>query len=366
MVTIPTTAEIRDQIISDIEGKLSITVPALPKAFIRVLATALAGIQTLCYRFGLWIYKQIFAATADEAALILRGAQYGLSRSPAVRAILTAEATGTNGTQIPAGTLWVGDDNSLVYQQTETAQIAGGTAAITVECLTAGDDGNLSVDDTMKIGSPIAGIDDTATVTGTTTTGEDQESIESFRAQVMQREKNKPQGGAAPDYVGWALKVPGIVAAFAFRTAPGYVTIYPLVSLGINRLPDGTKIQEVEDYIGSTERRPLCANIIVAAMTEIENTVKISNMTPDTADLKSKIETEISNYLLTRYPKQYPKEGVPVDTVAAGALYGIAIAIGAHQLKLELYKGASGTPTDGYDLDYYELAKLAGGGIVWL
>ena len=362
MVTIPTTAEIRDQIISDIEGKLSITVPALPKAFIRVLATALAGVQSLAYRFGLWIYKQIFAATADEAALILRGAQYGLSRSPAVRAVLTAEATGTNGTQIPAGTLWVGDDNSLVYQQAETAEIAGGTAAIIVECLTAGDDGNLSVDDTMKIGSPIAGIDDTATVTGTTTTGEDQETIESFRAQVMEREKNKPQGGAAPDYVGWALEVPGIVKAFAHRISAGYATVYPMIALTGDRIPDAAKREEVLAYLSDLIRKPLQSTPVVEPMSEIVFDIEIADLAPNTATIKTAIEVALAVYLLTRYPRQYPNEPNATDVVSAAALSGISIDVGAAELTLTMKVG--GSPFPSKTLAAGQLAIL--GTVTWL
>ena len=362
MVTIPTTAEIRDQIISDIEGKLNITVPALPKAFIRIFATALAGVQTLCYRFGLWIYKQIFAATADEAALILRGAQYGLSRSPAVRAVLTAEATGTNGTQIPAGTLWVGDDNSLVYQQTETAEIAGGTAAITVECLTAGDAGNLANAETLSIGSPIAGIDSTATVDGTTTTGEDQESIESFRSQVMEREKNKPQGGAAPDYVQWALEVPGIVKAFAHRISAGYATVYPMIALTGNRIPDAAKREEVLAYLSDLIRKPLQSTPVVEVMSEIVFDIEIADLAPNTATIKTAIEAALAAYMLTRFPKQYPDETNATDVVSAAALSGISIDVGAAELTLTMKVG--GSPFPSKTLAAGQLAIL--GTVTWL
>lgn len=359
MVTIPTTAEIRDQIISDIEGKLGVNVPALPKAFIRVLATALAGVQSLAYRFGLWIYKQIFAATADEEALILRGAQYDLSRSPAVRAKLTAEATGTNGTTIPAGTLWIGDENSLVYQQTAAAEIASGTAAITVECLTAGDDGNLANAETLTIGSPIAGIDSTATVDGTTTTGEDQESIESFRSQVMEREKNKPQGGAAADYVGWALEIAGIAEAYGFRPTPGFVNVYPLTDDAdpANRIPGAPKLTEVEDYLDDTVRRPLNATVNAYAFTELDFDVDIANLLPNDATTKANIETAIENYMYARRPQQYDDEVNPTNIISAGEITAIAIAAGAITATVTLKNAGGGTITS-YTLQDSELSVL--------
>ena len=359
MVTIPTTAEIRDQIISDIEGKLGITVPWLPKAFIRVLATALAGVQSLVYRFGLWIYKQIFAATADNEALIKRGAQYGLSRSPAVRAKHTAQATGTDDTQIDGGTLWIGDENGLVYQQEETVVIAAGVAAITVECLTAGDAGNLAVDDILKIGSPIIGVDNTATVTGTTTTGEDQESIESFRAQVMQREKNKPQGGAAPDYVQWALEVAGIAEAYAFRPTPGFVNVYPLTDDPdpANRIPGAPKLTEVEDYLDDTVRRPLNAGVAAVAFTELDFDVDIADLSPGDATTKANILAAITVYMYARRPAQYADEVNPKNVISAGEITSIAIAAGA-QIATVTLKNAGGNPITSYTLQDSELAKL--------
>ncbi len=359
MVTIPTTKEIKDQIISDIEGKLGITVPWLPKNFIRILAKALAGIQTLAYRVGLWCYKQIFAATADEEALIRRGAQYGLSRSPAVRAKHTAQATGDDDIQIPGGTLWIGDDNGLVYQQQETVVITAGVATITNECLTAGDAGNLLVDDTLKIASPIAGIDDEATVTGTITTGEDQESIENFRKRIMQREKDKPQGGAASDYIGWAIKVAGIAEAYAFRPTPGFVNVYPLTDDPdlANRIPSSGKLTEVEDYLNETKRKPFGATVLALAMTELDFDVDIADLSPNDAITKANIETVITAYMYARRPQQYEDEVNPINVVSAGEIYFIAIAAGAKILTVTL-KNAGGSPITSYTLQDHELSVL--------
>jgi len=359
VVTIPTTAEIRDQIVSDVEGKLGITVPWLPKGFIRILAKALAGVQTLAYRFGLWCYKQIFAATADDEALVKRGAQYGLSRSPAVRAKVTAEATGDDDTEIPAGTLWIGDDNGLVYQQKEMVVISGGVAPITIECLTAGDAGNLLVDDTLTIASPIAGVDDTATVTGTTTTGEDHESIEDFRYRVMQREKDKPQGGAAADYVGWALEIAGIAEAYAFRPDPGFVNVYPLTDDPdpANRIPSSGKLTEVEDHLDDTVRRPLNATVSAVAFTELDFDVDIADLVPNDATTKSNIETAITAYMYARRPQQYEDEVNPKNVLSAGGITAIAITAGAFVATVTL-KNAGGSPIASYELQDHELLKL--------
>src|SRR4030042_357699 len=131
MVTIPTVAQIRQQIIADIEGRIGPTRPVLPKAFLRVLATALAGALALLYRVAAWVYRQIFPQTADDEALARIGERYNILRIAAVRAKVTATATGDDTTIIPAGTLWVAADGQ-VYSQTEDAEIDAGPASIPV------------------------------------------------------------------------------------------------------------------------------------------------------------------------------------------------------------------------------------------
>jgi len=358
-ITIPTTNELRDQIISDIEGKLGVTTPWLPKAFIRVLATALSGVLTLVYRFGLWCYRQIFPQTADDEGLLNIGGQYGLTRTAAVAAILTATATGTDDTTIPAGTLWTGDDNGLVYQQAEAVVIAAGSAVITVECLDAGDAGNMANGESLSIGSPIAGVDGTATVASTTTTGEDEEDIEDYRTRVLNRTQNQPQGGAAPDYVAWALEVAGIAEAYAFRPTPGFVNVYPLTDDAdpANRIPNAGKLTEVENYLSDTKRRPLNAIVSALAFTELDFDVDIADLSPNDATTKANIEAAITAYLYARRPNQYADEVNPKNIISAGEITSITIGAGA-QIATVTLKNAGGTPITSYTLQDSELAKL--------
>ena len=362
-MTIPTTTAIRDQIIVDIDAAIGQTSPILPKAFVRVLATALAGVLSLAYRFALWAYRQIFTATADEAAVLARGAQYGLAPSAAVAAVLDAEATGTDGITIPAGTLWYA--GTVVYSQQAAVDIAGGVAAITVGCLTPGDGGNLGIGETLNLASPIAGVDSEATTTGTTTTGEDAESLESFRAEVQERERRRPQGGATADYVQWALEVPGIVKAFAHRITPGYATVYPLVALtggAGDRLPDVTKRAEVLAYLEDLHRKPLQSTPVVEPMTEVEFDVTITDLSPDTAAIRAAIQSAIEAYLLTRYPRQYPDETAPTDVVSAAALSGVAVDAGMESGTLTME--ADAVPASTYTLAAGELAIF--GAMAWV
>lgn len=359
--TTPTLQEIREQIVTDIEGEIGQTVPILTKAFVRVLAVAIAGVQWLCYRFGAWLLLQIFTSTSDEAQLYRRGAQYGLAPTGATRAVLEAQATGVNGTTIPVGTLYNSSASGLVYQVTTAVDIAAGVATVEVECLTAGAAGNLDNGEPLTLSSTIAGIDSVATVTDTTTTGENAESVESFRAQVQEREANQPQGGAVPDYVQWQLEVTGIVKAFAHRITAGFATCYPLISLTGTRIPGPAKLEEVRAYLADPIRKPLQSTPLVIAMTEVVFDITITGLDPDTAELRAAIESALATYLLGRYPAQYPDEVAPTDVVSTSALSGVAT--GAGMASGVLTMDADATPATTYTLSPGELAII--GSMTW-
>lgn len=361
MITIPTIATIRDQIIADIEGKIGQTVPSLPKAFFRVLATALAGVLALMYRFGAWVYDQIFVSTADAEALVRRGAEYGLTRNPAQAAILTATVTGANDTITQAGWLW--QSGGIVYEQQADVAIVAGTAIITVECLTAGDAGNMANGAIISLVTPQTGVDNDATIASTTTTGEDEEDLEVFRSRIAFRQKNHPQGGAIPDYINWSLEVPGIVKAFAYNTSPGIVTVYPLIALTGTRIPDAAKLAEVDTYLENEYRKPLCATVITAAMTERIISTTVTSLTPDNAALRTAIETAWTEHLLGRFPKQYADEVQPTNVISLSGLLAEAMGAGAQGIVATMeIDGTPGTIQQ-YTLIDSEIVKL--GTVIW-
>jgi len=356
-VSIPTVAEIKAQIITDIETSIGATIPIMPKAFVRVLATALAGVIHLAYRFGLWVYKQIFAATADIEALISKAAEYGMTRNAAISAILTATVTGTTGITIPAGTLW-STAAGVVYEQEDAITLTAGTGTITIAALTGGIIGNLANGLLVTLASPISGVDADATIASTVTTGEDAEAVEDFRTRLVERIRFRPGVGTAVDYIRWAREVTGIVKAFAFNTAPGQVTVYPLLAItGASRIPAAGKITEVQDYLNVVTRKPLGAEVLAAAMTEIPVDLELSALVPDSAGLRTEIEDAIEAYLYTRYPRQYTDE-VATNIVSLASLYGVASDTGAQSITI-----ASSSMGAGLTLDDDEIVTL--GTVTW-
>lgn len=355
-VSISTTKEIRDKIVNDVESAIGQTIPFLPKAFIRVLAAALAGGLTLLYKFAAWVARQIFPQTSDREQLKKSGELVNVNEKTASQAVEEFLATGIDPTIIKAGFQWVGK-NQVTYSTVSDVSISGGVATIQGKALESGSIGNLNIDDEVQAVSPEPGIDNVAIVTGEITQGEDVEDLENYRDRTVERYQRKPQGGAEIDYIIWQKEVPGVTRAFAFITSPGIVTMYPLVDNDPGgRIPDQAKLDEVEDYVKTPGRAPLQArdNLITAAMTERIFSIEITNLIPDTQTAKDAIEAEIETYLLAREPVQFPDQIDKKNTISEAELTSVAVQAGGQSFDLVL-KLDAGVITS-YTLLFNELA----------
>jgi uncharacterized phage protein gp47/JayE len=222
--------------------------------------------------------------------------------------------------------------------------------------LESGEAGNLQAGETLNIVSAIPDVDGVATVSSITTEAEDQETLEEYRARVIERYQKRPQGGALIDYNIWAREVPGITRSFSYRVDPGFIAVYPIEDGGATRIPSAAKLAEVDAYINDPSRRPLQALTVVAAMTEVVFNVDISNLIPDTTDIRAEIEQNVEEFLLSRQPQQFLNEQNLKNVISEATMISIAIQSGAQSLDLVLKQDT--TPVSSYTLGNNELAIL--------
>lgn len=362
---IPTTNEIFERVLNDIESSINQTTPLLFKAFNRVISLAFAGVFTIQYKLAQWAIKQIFTVTQDSDSLELKGDQYNIPRKVATSAVLTVGLTGDNGTNIPSGTQFRGNSNGLLYSTSALLTIAAGVASGDVTCLTAGSDGNLINGSVMTILQPISGLDNQATVSATVTEAEDQEDIETYRSRIQDREKLPSQGGALVDYIIWAKEVAGITRAFAFghREEPsniteGYVYVYPLSDDDpVSRIPSAAKLTEVQEYIDDPTRAPLqVVEIVVPAMTEKTIDIDVTALSPNTAAIQAAFAENVEAYLLEREPQQFETQVDLKNVVSRAGIEAIYINSGAQSVTLTI--DVDTVLTETYTLEYNELAIL--------
>lgn len=365
--TIPTVSEIRARIITDIEGKIDQTTPALPKAFNRVLAGAIAGVVILLYNSILWVYRQIFPETADYAALVLLGKLVGLSPTTAVKAVITANVYGTTGESVAVGTTFRTATNYL-YQVTTGGTISGGQCLCTLTAITAGDASNVANGETLSILSPDTVLTGTAIVVSTTTAGDDAESEADFRSRVVVRYKRRHTGGSVADYYLWALEAPHVVwASPVAGDEPLDVWIYVEVDDQTDGIPTSGELTTVESYVttdpitGIQDRKPICDVVTALPISRKPFNVTI-DIKDGTAEIKSAITSALTDYFLDLSPYN---EGISTDNNSAmtdsgvsSVAFDVASAGGASILDLVVYDGDTSYQVSSYILYGGQKAKL--------
>jgi len=365
--TIPSATEIADRIIADIEGDTNQTTPALAKAFNKVVARAVAGVVILLYHAILRVYKQIFPETADYKALVLLGKLVGISPTPAVAAVITANVYGTNGESVAVGTAFKSTTNQ-VYTVTTGGTISGGLCLCTLTAVLAGDSGNIADGETLSIITPDTVLTGTAVVVGTTTDGDDEESEASFRARVIARYKKRFTGGSPADYELWGLEAPHFIWVSPYAgNEPGTVWVYGEVDNQVDGIPDAAQLATLKDYLtydpetGLETRRPIGAEITTLPISRKTFDFDISISGASTAT-KNDIEAALSDYLLSLSPYN---EGVSLerndavtDTGASSVVNDVARSAGATVISLIVRDGDSSSPLTNYILYGGQKAKL--------
>ncbi len=261
----PTFAQISARVKTDIQGALAGTAAFFRRSFERAVANALAGASHHIHGHLDWLSRQLDPRQADEDILeTVHGEPYGVFRKEAVAAKLTAEAPGTNGVLVSAGTVWLRSDGAR-YTVDSSVTVTGGVATMALTAEEAGDAGNCDDGVELEIESPIAGLDGTAEVTDTTTEGSDRESADDYLTRILERRQSPPRGGAPGDYVDWVLEVPGVTRAWEFprQEGAGTVSVYAVNDDDDPITLSGAKITEIEEYLNQPGRQPSTVDVLV-------------------------------------------------------------------------------------------------------
>lgn len=305
----PTLKDIRDRTLADIKSKFGIVSTILRRALLRDFSDAMAAGFHANHGHIDWATKQLFTATAETDYLDLHGADYGLARKVSTFASGSVDFSGTDSTQIPAGTV-VQRADGVQYSTNAAATIAAGVATVAVTAEVAGADGNADAGTALTLVSPIAGIDSAASVEAAGISGgADTEDDDDYRARIQQRKRNTPQGGSVSDFERWTLEVAGVTRAFIAKNGmgPGTTVVrFVLDDDPVSIIPDAAKIQEVQDYLEDDSRRGTTGDIYVLAPVEVPVDLTIA-LTPNTATVQAAVAAEITDL--------FRREAVPGATL---------------------------------------------------
>lgn len=390
-LTTPTTKDLSDQIIAQLESSLNQTIPLLPKAFNRVLAKVFSAIFILLYKYAGFIFKQIFVSTATIEQTTILGTQLspliewgrliGIGDpGAAVAAELIIDITVTNQTgSLPAGTQLVNADNGVTYLLLAAVLLDAPTVQGTIKASAdqAGGDGSGSIGNLedaaiVSFANPLPNIDRNATVASTSVQGADGESTAAYRQRIVDRFRKRPQGGAYADYQEWATSVTGIINAYPYTSAsPGQVNVYSEATVASSGDPDGiptaAQLQAVLDAIefdenGLATRRPATAYVNSLPITRTGFDVEVFGLVVDNpVSVQADIETALTEYFIAREPFIAGVSIPPrLDRITVSGIGGVIedIVSAAGGIFDSVTVEALATPVNTYTLGEGEKAKL--------
>lgn len=389
----PTTAQIANNIIGQLETAISQTIPLLPKSFSRVLAKVLAAVYVVLYKYAGFSLLQQFVSTAsfDETEVngaILRplvewGRLVGVGDPlAATQAQLTLTVTVLNQVgSLAGGTQLLYAPTGVVYLTAAAVALSAPTVSVTAIASSdpndgdgAGTIGNLEPGQILQFASSPPNVATNAPVSGSAVVGAEGETEDDYRARVLRRCQRKPQGGAYADYQAWGTEVAGIRNVFPYTgNNPGEVDVYVEAEAGPDGIPDGSQLAAVLDAIyydpneapsptGLANRRPANAAVNVLAISRAAFDIDITGFTAtDPTAVLASIDQGLDEFLRAREPYIVGLSALPrLDRITQGAVAGvvqeIAEASGASVAGVALFR--SGFEIIQYTLARGELAKL--------
>jgi uncharacterized phage protein gp47/JayE len=318
----PTLPDLIAQEQSDLAAALPGADPLLPVSNLGILAAIFGETLHAMYGYLDYVAKQSVPFTSVDEAFEGWAALKGVTRKAATAATDHGTWTGTTGLTIPAGTAIVRGDG-VAYVTTADATVGGagtGTVTAPIRAVDPGSAGSLSAGMSLLISNAIAGIASAGVAVGDGTPGTDVEAFEAFRTRVLAIYASPPQGGAASDYVEWALQVPGVTRAWSVPNGLGdgtvvVYTMFDVAEAGHGGFPQGVggvaaaetraaaatqDLLTVANYI--FDLQPVTA--LVYALAPQANTVTFTiNLPGAGASVKAAIAAAIANvFLVTGAP----------------------------------------------------------------
>jgi uncharacterized phage protein gp47/JayE len=297
----PSLGDIRRRIADDLVNKLPGADTRLRVNNLRAFSEVEAGTTHLLYGRLEWSFRQLFPDTAEQEFLDRWASIWGVQRIPAAAATGYSIWQAQPGARVAAGALMQRADG-VRYVTQDGGSEAGGSITVAIEAITLGAISNAEPGTQLNLLTTFAGVAVQGVVADPGLAGgADQQSDQALLQAVLMRIQMPPHGGAAFDYVRWALEVPGVTRAWCYplEMGAGTVTVRFMmddVRADQDGIPTPADVAIVADYIDP--RRPVTAKVFVAAPIPYPVVVTISDLQPDTPAIRTDIEANLRQMLL--------------------------------------------------------------------
>ena len=311
---IPTLAEAVRQVENGFSIAFYGAAGAIRVSVLKVLSKVIGGTNHVIALKCRDIWKNNFVATADAESLATVHAQrWNLPHKPATKAHGLVSVTFSGSGRVPAGTIFV-DSTGMEYELIEdVSRSSAGAINGRIICTTAGSAGNATAGVALSFRDG-----DVANVSGAITWGrilggalysvqvgsEMQqwgETLEDYRARLLERQQNQPQGGCGVDYKSWLKRFDFVSDAWVVDNYPNTNSVACFIAdfSGSDGYIAASDVAKAQAYVTAENRKPVNADPIVANPTRLSSAVTVfSGVLSDVA--KSSVESAVKK-LLQKY-----------------------------------------------------------------
>jgi uncharacterized phage protein gp47/JayE len=296
----PSLGDLRKRIANDLRNKLPGADTRLRVNNLRAFSEVEAGSAHLLYGRLEWSFQQLFPDTAESEFLDRWASIWGVQRIPAASASGPSVWSAQPGSRLIEGAL-VQRGDGVRYTVAASVSESGGVISAPLVATVPGATTNALPGTQLALLTTYAGVAVNGTVDDPGLAGGADEQSDALLLQaVLMRIQMPPHGGAAFDYVRWALEVPGVTRAWCYpvELGPGTVTVRFMMDdvRAPTGIPTPADVQIVADYIDV--RRPVTAQVYVVAPIPLPVPVVIEQLTPDTPEIRDAIFASLTQMLL--------------------------------------------------------------------
>jgi len=180
-----------------------------------------------------------------------------------------------------------------------------------ITCSETGYHTNLDDGEGLILSEPVAGLSSSG-VADSVQGGTDLESIDDWRARVLDRWYFTPQGGSDTDYQVWAEEVPGVTRAWCYRNwmGIGTVGIFTVDDNSEVLVPSLATLIAVRDHI--EPKAPVAGSELYSLGVNLKQVDHHIRVTPNTPQVRAAVTAALREF--------YRREGGPEQTIAPSRL----------------------------------------------
>jgi uncharacterized phage protein gp47/JayE len=284
---------------TDIEANLPDAYARLPQSNLDALSAMAAGMADEQLEGIDYYADQIHVTTADGIWLARHGSEWGIFRREATRATGLLTVTVAANTTVAAGSLFQTPERLQVQTTILGSSVLGGDIDIAAEAVETGPTGNILAGTALDTVNPILGVTGAVVAAGGAFAGGTAgETDEPYRARILYRIQQPPQGGSEADYYRWMFQYPGTTRAWVFPKEQGIGTVvcrFCMDGTYADGIPTDVEVARMTEFLDV--RRPVTAEVFVYAPVPRPVDVVVRDLSPNTLAVQQAVVDELRDML---------------------------------------------------------------------